>query len=59
MDVSQQELSGADAYVSFAKQKAATWRLHFRTDKSGQVVIRGIRFFSPQCEVFNHNYPWQ
>ena len=59
MDVSQQELSGADAYVSFAKQKAATWRLHFRTDKSGQVVIRGIRFFSPQCEVFNQNYPWQ
>ena len=43
--------------VSFNEIKAKQWRLHFRPDDSGQVVIRGLRFFSSRGEFFFPKYP--
>jgi hypothetical protein len=32
--------------------KATTWRIAFRTGSSGYVTVRGLRFFTPDGEIF-------
>ena len=59
VDVCQEPLTSADAYVSFPKHKSAVWRFFFRAGSSKQVVIRGLRFFSsPTNEIFCPTYPY-
>ena len=59
MDVTQQPLTSADAYISFDKHKASIWRFHFRPGPSKYVVLRGLRFFSSDTnEIFCPAYPY-
>ena len=59
VDVCREQLTSADAYVSFPKHKSAVWRFFFRAGSSKQVVIRGLRFFSsPTNEIFCPTYPY-
>lgn len=57
-DVCQQPLFTRDAFVEFPPTTTQTWRLHFRPGNSRQVVIRGLRFFSPGREIFCSDYPY-
>ena len=50
-------VQGDEAYISFNEVKARQWRLWFKPDESGQVVIRGLRFYSSQGEIFSHLIP--
>jgi len=50
-------VSEADADVHFEETKAQRWRLYFKAGENGQVVIRGLRFFSSRGEIFCQNYP--
>ena len=43
--------------VIITPTKAKKWKLLFRPDQSGQVVIRGLRFYSEKCEIFCQKYP--
>ncbi len=53
VNVTQQHLKSPDAYISFKKHRASTWRFSFRPGPSKYVVIRGLRFFSSQTnEIF-------
>ncbi len=59
VDVHREQLTSADAYVSFPKHKAVVWRFFFRAGSSKQIVIRGLRFFSsPTNEIFCPTYPY-
>ena len=53
----KQNITEDEEFVSFEEIKAKRWRLYFQPDESGQVVIRGLRFFSKQCEIFCPLYP--
>ncbi len=57
-DVCQQPLFTRDAFIEFPPTIAQTWRFHFRAGTSRQVVIRGLRFFSPGGEIFCRDYPY-
>lgn len=57
-DVCQQPLLTRDACLRFPSTTAQTWRFHLRAGKSRQVVIRGLRFFCPGCEIFCPDYPY-
>ncbi len=46
-----------EEYVTFKQVKAKRWRLYFKPDEGGQVVIRGLRFFSERGEIFCPLYP--
>ncbi|MCK5000755.1 MAG: hypothetical protein KAS23_14530, partial [Anaerohalosphaera sp.] len=46
-----------EEYVIFEQTKAKRWRFYFKPDRSGQVVIRGLRFYSRQGEIFCSMYP--
>jgi hypothetical protein len=48
-----------DAVVDVPKAKGKTWRLEFRTDETRCVVIRGLRFFAGEDEVFPTLVPGQ
>jgi hypothetical protein len=48
----EQDLQKVDSYVSFPETEAKTWKLSFRPGESGKVVIRGLRFFSAEHELF-------
>ena len=52
-----EDVSKDEAEVNFMEVKAKRWRLYFKPDESGQVVIRGLRFYSSQGEIFSPNYP--
>ena len=52
-----ENVSEDEVDVSFMEVKAKRWRLSFKPDESGQVVIRGLRFYSSQGEIFSQLYP--
>jgi hypothetical protein len=51
-DVVEKPLASAEDAVMFRPTKARTWRFHFKAGKSRIVVIRGLRFFSGEQEIF-------
>ncbi len=53
----REEPLGDEEDISFKEIKAKQWRLHFRPDDSGQVVIRGLGFYSSLGEFFCQMYP--
>ncbi len=53
----REEPLGDEEDISFKETKAKQWRLHFLPDDSGQVVIRGLGFYSSQGEFFCQKYP--
>jgi hypothetical protein len=48
--VKQEALSQPNAIVSFSEAKAQVWRLSFRGQPGGHVVLRGLRFFQGSHE---------
>lgn len=56
-DVCQQPLLTRDASIRFPSTTNQTRRFHFGAGTSRQVVIRGLAFFSPGCEIFRPAYP--
>ena len=59
VDVCTYELESLNEYISFNKTKAQVWRLSFKTQMNRKVIIRGIRFFTDQCEIFSPVVPYQ
>lgn len=59
VDVCTYELKSLDEYVSFKKTEAQVWHLSFKTQKNSKIVIRGVRFFTNQCEIFSPVIPYQ
>lgn len=51
-EVAEAELPGVDHSFSFPATVAQEWRFRFRAGDSNQVVIRGLRFFSGEAEIF-------
>jgi hypothetical protein len=43
--------------IRFDEVKSQTWRLYFKPDESGQVVIRGLQFFYSGGEIFCPKFP--
>lgn len=43
--------------ILFKETKAKRWRLHFLAGESGQIVLRGIRFYSTGGEFFCQTFP--
>lgn len=52
-----QDVTKDEVYVNFDQTKAKRWRFNFKPGKSGQIVIRGLRFYSQNCEIFCSMYP--
>lgn len=50
--VKQEALSQPNAIVSFSEAKAQVWRLSFRGQPGGHVVLRGLRFFQGSHEWY-------
>jgi len=50
--VADAELPSVDHVVAFPATVAQEWRVHFRAGESRHVVIRGLRFFSGEAEIF-------
>lgn len=50
--VCEQPLKAIDATVTFPRAKAQTWRLELAAGPSRQVVVRGLRFYSGEREIF-------
>ena len=50
--VAEAELPSVDDAVSFPATQAQEWRFHFRAGDSNHVVVRGLRFFSGEAEIF-------
>jgi hypothetical protein len=48
-----------DATVEVPKTKGKAWRLEFRADESGAVVLRGLRLFSDEDELFPPLVPYE
>jgi hypothetical protein len=46
------KLNSVDASVTLPKTKGQRWRFAFQAGKSGCVVLRGLRFFSGEDELF-------
>jgi hypothetical protein len=57
--VTEAELPTADHPLSFPATEATEWRFHFRAGESNHVVVRGLRFFSGEDEVFPPFIPVQ
>ena len=55
-NVCNEAISSPDACISFTEHTAEKWRFFFSAGQSEQVVIRGLRFFSPKCEIFSPDY---
>ena len=45
-------MSGQDGELNFDLTRSKVWRLELKAGKSKKVVIRGIRFFSNDCELY-------
>jgi hypothetical protein len=50
--VAQAALKSADEKVPLAKTKATIWRFEFQAGQSQMVVLRGLRFYSGDGELF-------
>jgi hypothetical protein len=46
------DMKSADAAVTFPKTCGREWRFEFQPGESGQVVLRGLRFFCGEDELF-------
>ena len=57
--VSERPLASPDAEIRFPVTRARTWRVHFEAGDSGKVLIRGLRFFNDEDEVFPPFIPYQ
>jgi len=51
-EVVEAELPTVDCVVTLAPTTAQGWRFRFRAGESNRVVVRGLRFFSGETEVF-------
>ena len=56
--VLEQPLSSANAQVAFGPATGQTWRLRFKAGSSGKVLIRGLRFFEGDEEIFPPFVPY-
>jgi hypothetical protein len=56
--VMEAELQSVDATVDVPKTKGKIWRLEFKADETGMVVLRGLRFFSGEDELFPPLVPY-
>lgn len=52
-------LNSVDDVVRFRPAAADTWRFDFRAGPSGQVVLRGLRFFDGAEELFAPRVPYR
>jgi len=52
LEVAESELPTVDCAVTFTPTAATEWRFHFQAGPSNLIVIRGLRFFSGDAEVF-------
>ncbi|MEK6768843.1 MAG: hypothetical protein AABY85_07640 [Gemmatimonadota bacterium] len=50
--VAEADLAGPEAEVAFAPAHGRRWRVSLLAGESGQVGVRGLRFFSGEDEVF-------
>lgn len=50
--VIESELKSPDDQVTFPRTKATTWQFEFRAGESRMVVLRGLRFFLGEDELF-------
>jgi hypothetical protein len=57
--VAEAELQSVDATVDVPKTKGKAWRLEFKADETGAVVLRGLRFFSGEDEVYPPLVPYE
>jgi hypothetical protein len=56
-DVVSQDLESQDATLRFPATKAQEWILHLKAGGSGAVVVRGLRFFNGEDEIFPRFVP--
>jgi hypothetical protein len=54
--VGSTKLSSPDSAVEFPAAKAQVWRLELQAGPSGMVVLRGLRFFHGENEMFPRPY---
>ncbi len=56
-DVVSQDMVSQDATLRFPATKAQEWLLHLKAGESGMVVVRGLRFFVGEDEIFPRFVP--
>ena len=52
VEVAKAQLKSPDEKVKVAKTKGTVWQLEFQATETGIVVLRGLRFFSGDEELF-------
>jgi hypothetical protein len=57
-DVYAGDINSINDYVSFPFTTGQNWRLFFKAGKSGMVVLRGLRYFSGELELFPPLIPY-
>ncbi|MDB5386085.1 MAG: hypothetical protein JWM11_1731, partial [Planctomycetaceae bacterium] len=57
--VVEKSLSRFDELVTFPPATSQKWRLNLTPGPSGTLVVRGLRFFDGDEEVFPHQVPYQ
>ena len=57
-EVASSEIDFPDGEIAFAKETSKRWKLEFKAGKSGAVVIRGLRFFSGDQELYPPLIPY-
>jgi hypothetical protein len=57
--VIEKNLDSADSEVSFPATKGRVWQVELRADETGQVVVRGLQFFSGEDELFPPLVPYR
>jgi hypothetical protein len=56
-EVALRNLPSPDSVVEFAATKARIWRLDLQAGQTGMVVLRGLRFFCGENELFPRPVP--
>ena len=56
-EIISKNLEAPDALLAFPATKAQNWRLHLRAGMTGAVVLRGLRFFHGEDEIFPRLVP--
>jgi hypothetical protein len=56
-DLAETSISAPNTFVSFEACSTDHLRLSFQASDEGTVILRGIRFFSKDCEIFCPDYP--
>jgi hypothetical protein len=46
-----------DAVLKFRATKAQAWRFYLKAGRTGAVVVRGLRFFQGEDEIFPRLVP--